>query len=108
MIKTARIATGEARAEGRQPSHDGEYISIYYNTDNPNLIVAEDNAGMFCLDDAGLNFDCLPEDQAAVLLEEWLGIQSEAYEITREDLGEPLRHCGSEAKAEMIRLGWIG
>ena len=106
MIKTAIIATGKARAEGRQPSHDGEYITIYYSTDNTSDIIAEHNAGTFCLDDEGINVEGLPEDQEAALREEWDGIRSEAYEIARKDQGETLRHSGSEAKAEIIELGW--
>lgn len=109
MIKIARIATGKARAEGRQPSHDGEYITIYYSTDNTSDIIAEHNAGTFCLDDEGLNVDGLSEAEEEALREEWDGIRAEAYGIAREDKGEAIKSqygVGSEAKAEMISLGW--
>jgi hypothetical protein len=109
MIKTARIATGKARAEGRQPSHDGEYITIYYSTDKTSDIIAEHNAGTFCLDDEGLTVDGLSAAEEEALKEEWDGIRAEAYEITHDDTGEAIKSqyaVGSEAKAEMISLGW--
>jgi hypothetical protein len=105
-IKTARIETGKARAEGRAPSHDGEYITIYYVPGNTADIIAEHNAGTFCLQDEGLHDIGLPESEEEALREEWNAIRDEAHEIVREDKGETIRSAGSEARDEMILLGW--
>ena len=88
QIKT--IAVGAARAEGRYPSHDGEYITVY-RVDGDNDVIAENNAGTFSLDDQG------DEDQ------DWNEIREEA----RSKSGwRPMTRCGSEAREEMIELGW--
>lgn len=93
-IMTATIAIGTARREGRAPSHDGEYISIYYRHGDGEII-AEHNGGSFCLDD--WNDEDRPEDKQ---------VWAESYAAKSAGIGEPLRRCGSEARAEMIELGW--
>jgi len=106
MLKTARIATGAARAEGRQPSHDGEFITIIYNTSDPSAIIAEHNAGTFCLDEMAYPPEGLDEEQEAAYRAEWGAAQTEAYEAARKDSGEPLVRCGSDAREEIVELGW--
>lgn len=95
-ILTARIATGQTRAEERQPSHDGEYITVYYVPGEAD-VVAENNGGTFSLDDEGGDD---PDETT------WIDIRAEAYALMLRGDGEPLRSCGSEAKSEIIALAW--
>ena len=44
-VRVFDIAIGEARAEGRQPSHDGEYLRCVYTADGETFAV-ENNAGL--------------------------------------------------------------
>lgn len=43
-IKRGQISIGAARAEGRSPSHDGEYLAVYYKHGGDYII--ESNAGV--------------------------------------------------------------
>lgn len=45
-IRSTWIATGAARREGRQPSHDGEYVTVYAWRGDPGAWVASDNGGL--------------------------------------------------------------
>lgn len=90
-IKSLRIATGKARTEGRSPSHDGEYITVYAS-DVTDDIIAEHNGG---------TFDIEADDESEPDLAD---IQTEARAtfVT----GDPLKSCGYDAIQEMIQLGW--
>jgi hypothetical protein len=91
-ILSRQIAVGRARKENRAPSHDGEYITAYFS-DVTGDIVAENNGGTFCVDDLG------EEDEDAE-------VQAEIYKAARTMDGVPLKSCGTEAKREIIALGW--
>jgi hypothetical protein len=50
-IRSTWIATGAARREGRQPSHDGEYVTVYAWMGAPMAWIASDNGGVCATDD---------------------------------------------------------
>ena len=94
MVEYKRIATGKAREEGRAPSHDGEYITVYRDGgDFDSQVIAEHNAGTFDL-------DAEPEEDGP---EDWDAIRAEAYS---EDGWQLMSSAGFEARNQMIELGW--
>lgn len=96
MVKAAQITTGAARAEGRSPTHDGEFLTVYYRPDDGQYIVVS-NGGVQWTDDTEADVDdadLLAAVQGAV----------------RDDLGEPadVERMGSEERDMMVSAGWIG
>jgi hypothetical protein len=107
-----RIATGRARAEGRWPSHNGEYVTLFW-IEGGNYIV-EDNAGICasvygdsyvaaCCNGIGPPMD--DEEQQTLTLEA-VEVQAEIDRL-REGDGALARHCGRAAEAAMIEAGWL-
>lgn len=110
MIKTSRIAVGKARVEGRQPSHDGEYITIYYLVgDTSGNVIAENNAGTFCWEDMQAPEGLLEEEREEIEAE-CAAIYAEGEDDIRNQRGDVISladfHRSSSVVAEMIELGW--
>ncbi|RJQ07547.1 MAG: hypothetical protein C4551_06480 [Bacillota bacterium] len=105
-IMTGSIAIGDAKREGRQPSHDGEYLSVYYVPGGRDYIV-ESNAGVAWTsegEDDALGECAMNEGEAVVReLEEQI---AEARAITTVAHGELARTMGAEARSAAIAWGW--
>ncbi len=104
LIRTGSIAIGDAKREGRVPSHDGEYLTVYYVPGDPEAnYIVEDNAGVAwtsagegdALNDCDQDFRSEVEEQIA-----------EARSILKCDRGVPARSMGSEARGIAIGWGW--
>lgn len=105
-IKCYQVSIGAARAEGRQPSHDGEYFAVYYIPGDP-AWVAEGNAGVVASDyltycEACVEAMCEDEDMLAEARE----IDAEIERAVSNDSGDTAATCGAEAKDYMICNGW--
>lgn len=107
-VYEARIAIGAARREGREPSHDAEYLSIYWR-DNGEYLV-EDNAGVVGSDAENYLQSCACQTE-----EEWAEVEAIQAEID-EIVGGPgalaLPHglctgpLGGEARQLAKIMGW--
>ncbi len=116
MIKEFHVAIGSAREEGRSPSHDGEYLAVYYREGHPDEWLVEDNAGcpashLYTLRDAV--GDALTsghpytEEQEREMITEAEELDAEIRECVRNGSGDIAKHCGTEAMKAMIEWGWI-
>jgi len=104
-IKRGEIRIGAAHAENRAPSHDGEYLSVYYAADGSGDYIIEDNAGVVSTSRTiHQQLNELPVHAAE--LGRW---QAEAEAIVAEDAGEywDAEHMGCEARAAAAELGWL-
>jgi hypothetical protein len=104
-IKRGEIRIGAARREGRAPSHDGEYLSVYYAADGDYII--EGNGGVVS---TIYNISDVLADASDPAAEAEIGRwQSEAEAIVAEDAGEDwdAEHMGCEARALAAEFGWL-
>ena len=93
-LRVGQIRIGAAREEGRAPSHDGEYLSVYYRAGRGEYIVTH-NAGVAWTDESDA------EDRDGEL-------DVEAQEIVAQDRGEPATgHIGAEELDLMVSAGWV-
>ena len=96
-----QISTGAARAEQREPSHDGEYISIYY-VGGDGRYIAADNSGVAWTSETETDFVGEAEDAslAAELVEE-------ARDLVAAGEGDTATYpLGSEAAELAAAWGW--
>jgi len=98
-VKTTRIAHGDSRSEGREPSHDGEYLTLYYVPGNDQWLL-EDNARVTATDDAPRPDGCDDDDQ-------WEDVLVEVAEDMRRDRGDLAVSCGGASSTLMENMGWI-
>lgn len=101
-IKTAVLAVGKARTEDRAPSHDGEFVTIYWRG-RGDEVIAENNGGTFCWDDFGLDLDGVDAAADEVEAKEEGGRLIASNGGTEADLSQ----CNSGVLTEMRELGWI-
>jgi hypothetical protein len=107
-IKRGQISIGLARAEGRAPSHDGEYLAVYYKHGGDWII--ESNAGVVltaCNISAMLAAAAEAADDAAYdEISRW---QAEADAIVETDSGEEWdrERMGSDSREVAEGFGWI-
>ena len=104
-IKRGEIRIGAARREGRAPSHDGEYLSVYYAADGDYII--EGNGGVVS---TIYNISDVLADASDPAAEAEIGRwQAEAEAIVAEDAGEDwdAEHMGCEARALAAEFGWL-
>ena len=115
------IPDGAARKEGRDPSHDGEYLTLFWNPakqeyGRPQWIL-QHNAGVCatCYQDyeevsGENNFGLVEytEEEMDAAIAEAKQIQYEIYEIIR-GIGEPIdpERMGSEAQDLAAEWGWF-
>jgi predicted transcriptional regulator len=119
----AIIADGAARKEGRDPNHDGEYLTLYWNPakqefNRPQWIL-QHNAGVCatCYQDyeetcAENNFGLTEYTEAEMdaAIAEAKQIQYEIYEIIRgSGSGDPIdpERMGNEAQDLAVQWGWF-
>lgn len=105
-IKRGQISIGAAQAEGRSPSHDGEYLAVYYKQHDGGYII-EGNGGVVATHHS-IN-DVLSDatdDAFYAGIRSW---QAAAEAIVAEDSGEAwdVERMGSEARDLAAELGWI-
>ncbi len=101
-IKKGIIVTGRAYDKGRAPSHDGEYISVWY-VPGDDRYIAEDNGGVaWTVYDAT---DVLAEADFDPTLDRQI---QEAGQIVATDDGEDVTidALGSEAADIARKWGW--
>lgn len=98
-IRSSRIAIGAAREEGRQPSHDGEYLALYY-TPGETEWVLEDNGGVVATDDDPRPIGTEDDPQ-------WEDVLAEIAEDIAKDRGTLARSSGREAQGLMEEMGWL-
>lgn len=99
-----RIAWGAARREGREPSHDGEYMMLYWTDDSTEGWIAEDNAGVCCTDDE--NYVEVCRDATEELQAEAAAIQTEIDDAV-ESPGNIITGAGGHATEILREMGWI-
>lgn len=108
-IKRGQISIGAARAEDRAPSHDGEYLAVYYKHGGGDWII-ESNAGVVltaCNISAMLAAAADDADDAAYdEISRW---QSEAEAIVDTDSGEDWdrERMGLESRELAEEFGWL-
>lgn len=101
-IRAFRLPVGAAEAEGRAPSHDGEYLTIIYRGEE---WICESNAGVTATshfphaDNATWGSD--EELEAAEALDARI-----AAAVAAEGDAEPLQSCGTEARNLLNEMGW--
>ena len=113
-IKRGEIRIGAARDENRAPSHDGEYLSVYYAAVGGDYII-EGNAGVVA---TSQNIDEVIADavDASVratgngdVLDEMCRWRTEAEAIVNTGSGDDwnAERMGLEARAAAAELGWL-
>jgi len=90
-IYQVQIATGDARRDGRAPSHDGECVWLFWSR---NEWIIEDNAGVMSSSWTGD-----PD------LPNWLNDEIDTYR-GRTDGGQ-FTGCGSQALELMLNAEWL-
>lgn len=101
------IWIGKAYEEGRAPSHDGEYLTVYYVPGGDDYIVT-DNAGVawtsYNWDDVrnDINANCDPED-----VDEFQRQLDEVERIMREQTGGLVESMSPAAAEIASEWGWI-
>ena len=103
-IKRGEIRIGAARDENRAPSHDGEYLSVYYAADGSGDYIIEDNAG-------GVTTSRTIErlrNEVPVCSHEIGRWQAEAEAIVAEDAGEDWdpERMGLASRVLAAEFGW--
>jgi hypothetical protein len=104
-IKRGQIRIGKAQAEDRAPSHDGEYLSVYYKHGGDWII--ESNAGVvataYNISDV---LDAARDDAAYDEISRW---QAEADAIVGTDSGEDCdrERMGLESRELAEEFGWL-
>lgn len=104
-IKRGQIRIGLAHAEDRAPSHDGEYLAVYYSGDGGYII--EGNGGVVATHHS-IN-DVLSDatdDAFYAGIRRW---QAEAEAIIAEDSGEDWdrERMGSDSREVAAEFGWL-
>ena len=103
-IKRGEIRIGAARDENRAPSHDGEYLSVYYAADGSGDYIIEDNAGVVSTSRTiHQQLNELPVHAAELGC--W---QAAAEDFVASDAGEDwdAEHMGCEARVLAAEFGW--
>lgn len=96
VLRVGQIRIGAAREEGRAPTHDGEYLTVYYRPGHDGYVVTH-NAGVAWTDESDA------EDRDGEL-------DAEAQEIVAQDLGKPATgewHIGAEEFDFLVSAGWV-
>lgn len=101
-IKRGQISIGAARAEGRAPSHDGEYLSVYYKHGGDYII--EGNCGVVATSWTIEDMIGMADDE-----DEALRWQAEAEAIVDTDSGEDWdrERMGLESRELAEEFGWL-
>lgn len=116
MIKEFHITIGFARDEDRAPSHDGEYLAVYYREGHPDEYLVEDNAGcpashlhtiVDAVGDALSSGQRYTDEQEREMIQEAEELQEEILEGLRTGSGDIAKHCGTEAIKAMREWGWL-
>ena len=102
-IKRGQISIGAAQAEGRAPSHDGEYVSVYYKHDGEDYII-EGNGGVVATSWTIEDMIGMADDE-----DEALRWQAEAKAIVAGDWGEAwdVERMGSDSREVAAEFGWL-
>ena len=102
-IKRGQISIGAARAEDRAPSHDGEYLAVYYKHGGEDYII-EGNGGV-----VGTSWNIEDMVGMAEDEDEALRWQAEAKAIAHWDTGEAwdVERMGAESRDIAVAAGWI-
>ncbi len=104
-IKRGEIRIGAAHAEDRAPSHDAEYLAVFYSTGDPNRdYIIEGNAG-------GVTTSRTIErlrNEVPVCSHEIGRWQAEAEAIVAEDAGEDWdpERMGLASRVLAAEFGW--
>ncbi len=103
-IKRSEIRIGAARDEDRAPSHDGEYLAVYYAAGGGGDYIIEDNAG-------GVTTSRTIErlrNEVPVCSHEIGRWQAEAEAIVAEDAGEDWdpERMGLASRVLAAEFGW--
>lgn len=107
LIYADTITIGRAYEEGRAPSHDGEYLTVYYTRGSDDYIVT-DNGGVawtsYNWDDVRNDIDANadPED-----VEEFERQLDEVERIMREQTGELVESMSPAAAEIASEWGWV-
>ncbi|MCL6479881.1 MAG: hypothetical protein K6T65_16035 [Peptococcaceae bacterium] len=96
------IVIGAARKEGRAPSHDGEYLTVFYVPGEDDYIV-EDNGGLAWTSygETDVVSDAPDEEQ-----EYMQSLVDDARRIVSQNTGSPARSMGFAAIDIAIQWGW--
>jgi hypothetical protein len=107
-IKRGQISIGAARAEDRAPSHDGEYLSVYYKHGGDWII--ESNAGVVLTAcNVSAMLDAAADDGDGAAYDEISRWQAEADAIVDTDSGEDWdrERMGSASREVAEEFGWL-
>jgi len=105
-IKRGEIRIGAAQDEDRAPSHDGEYLAVYYSGADGDYII-EGNGGVVS---TIYNISDVLADASDPAAEAEIGRwQAEAEAIVASDAGEDwdAERMGQAARAAAAELGWL-
>lgn len=99
-VRAFHLPMGAALEEGRAPSHDAEFLTIYYRASDPSEWICESNAGVTAThfhthQDAEGNHEAEALDTRI----------TEA--LAGPGVADPAKSCGSEAQGLMIEWGWL-
>ena len=108
-IKRSEIRIGAAHAENRVPSHDGEYLAVYYSscTRHGGDWIIESNAGVVA---TAYNIgDVIADATDAETMNEICRWRHEAEAIVATGSGDywDAERMGLEARAAAAELGWL-
>jgi len=105
IIKRGEIRIGKAQTEGRAPSHDGEYLAVYYSGDGGYII--EGNGGVVCTHHSINDVLSGASDDAFYTgIRSW---QAAAEAIVDTDSGEDWdrERMGLESRELAEEFGWL-
>jgi len=105
IIKRGEIRIGKAQTEGRAPSHDGEYLAVYYSGDGGYII--EGNGGVVCTHHSINDVLSGASDDAFYTgIRSW---QAAAEAIVDTDSGEDWdrERMGSDSREVAAEFGWL-
>jgi hypothetical protein len=105
-IRRGEIRIGAAQDEDRAPSHDGEYLAVYYSGADGDYII-EGNGGVVATHHSINDVLSDATDDAFYSgIRRW---QAEAEAIVASDAGEDwdAERMGLEARAAAAELGWL-
>jgi hypothetical protein len=103
-VYQARIVAGAARREGRAPSHDAEYMTLYWTADDGWIL--DDNAGVVASDYEPYDVACRDADAAESIIAEAEEIQAEIDEAVT-GARQLITGAGGEAREMMLQIGWL-